>query len=130
MRTIIIFVMNLLQPLTEQSHFALYAAAWFVFAAALLPGIARADDVAISLRIRDHRFYPEELEIPAGEKCLLTIANEDATPEEFESHSLHREKIIPPNSKTNVYIGPLKPGRYAFIGEFNDQTAHGVVIAK
>jgi hypothetical protein len=29
-----------------------------------------------------------------------------------------------------VRIGPLTPGRYEFIGEFNAETAKGVVIAE
>ena len=85
---------------------------------------------AISMVIRDHRFKPDEVEIPAGEKRLFEIDNQDATAEEFESHTMHREKILPPRSTTKVYIGPLKPGRYEFYGEFNDSTAHGVVIVK
>jgi len=94
------------------------------------PCAAGADDAPIALEIRDHRFFPAELQVPAGEKCLLVIQNDDATAEEFESHSLHREKIIAANSKANVYIGPLKPGRYEFVGEFHDATARGVVIAR
>jgi hypothetical protein len=95
-----------------------------------LPGASRAESAQIPLTIRDHRFYPAELEVTSGEKHLLVIENADATAEEFESHALHREKIIPAKSTANVYIGPLKPGRYEFIGEFNADTAKGVVIAK
>jgi hypothetical protein len=29
-----------------------------------------------------------------------------------------------------IYIGPLKPGKYPFFGEFNQATARGVVIAE
>jgi hypothetical protein len=29
-----------------------------------------------------------------------------------------------------VWIGPLKPGRYPFMGEFNQATAKGVVIVE
>jgi len=29
-----------------------------------------------------------------------------------------------------VRIGPLKPGRYSFIGEYNEATAKGTVIAE
>lgn len=66
----------------------------------------------------------------AGQKRQLLIENQDPTAEEFESHTLHREKIIPPHSSVNLFIGPLKPGRYDFIGEFNEATAKGVVVAK
>jgi len=99
-------------------------------ACAALGATAGEEEPTLSLKIRNHQFYPAELEIPAGEKRMLIIENQDATVEEFESHSLHREKIVPPLSKTNLYIGPLKPGRYEFIGEYNDATAKGVVVAK
>ena len=48
--------------------------------------------------------------------------------EEFESHSLHREKIIPGGAERSISIGPLEPGSYEFFGEFNPRTAQGRVI--
>ena len=96
----------------------------------LLSAVSRAEEPAIEIKIRDHRFVPAEIEIPAGEKRLLIIENEDATVEEFESHSLHREKIIAPHAKASVYVGPLKPGRYEFQGEYNEPTAKGAIVAK
>ncbi len=103
-------------------------------AAALLyaPGLsapARADDPVV-INIKDHRFDPETVEVPAGKKLKLLIRNQDPTPEEFESYSLNREKIIPGNSEGVVYIGPLDPGTYEFFGEFHEDTAQGKVIAK
>ena len=73
---------------------------------------------------------PSELQIPAGQKVKLVVDNQDATPEEFESHSLNREKIIPGNSKATIFIGPLKPGTYEFFGEFHQETAQGKIIVK
>jgi hypothetical protein len=60
----------------------------------------------------------------------LIVHNQDATPEEFESHALNREKVIPPGAKAAIFIGPLKPGRYAFIGEYNEATAKGTVVVE
>ena len=40
------------------------------------------------------------------------------------------EKIIPGKSKGLVRVGPLKPGRYDFFGDFNQDTAKGVLIAE
>ena len=73
---------------------------------------------------------PSELQIPAGQKVKLVVDNQDSTPEEFESHSLNREKIIPGNSKATIFIGPLKPGTYEFFGEFHQETAQGKIIVK
>lgn len=91
---------------------------------------AFAADTDYTLTIKDHRFQPAELNIPAGKKIKLTVDNQDATPEEFESHPLNREKVISGNSKATIYIGPLEPGRYPFFGEFNEATAQGVIVAK
>ncbi len=101
-----------------------------LLALTLLPCLAFAADPEFSLVIRDHRFEPAELRVPAGNKIKLVIDNQDATPEEFESHALNREKVIAPKSKGSVFIGPLKPGKYPFVGEFNATTAKGVIVAE
>lgn len=89
---------------------------------------ARADDYSIT--IKDHRFRPVELKVPADKRIIITVINDDPTPEEFESKVLKVEKIIPGKSKATVRIGPLKPGRYPFFGEFHEATAQGAVIAE
>jgi heme/copper-type cytochrome/quinol oxidase subunit 2 len=96
----------------------------------LLPLSVWAADHEIALVIRDHRFEPAEIRVPAGQKVRLLVHNQDATAEEFESHELNREKLIAPGSKVNIFIGPLKPGRYPFFGEFNEKTAQGAVVAE
>ena len=95
-----------------------------------LPASAHAADAEARLIIQDHRFQPAELVIPAGVKVRLTVENHDATPEEFESHELNREKLIAGKSSATIFIGPLQPGRYPFFGDFNEKTAQGVVVAK
>lgn len=83
-----------------------------------------------TLVIQDHKFQPETLIVPARTKIKLTIENRDATAEEFESHALGREKVIPAKSSAVIYIGPLQPGNYPFVGEFNEKTAKGVIVAQ
>lgn len=88
---------------------------------------AYAETPVFTLEIRDHLFHPSLLKIPADVKVKLIIHNQDATPEEFESYELNREKVIMGNSKAIIFIGPLPPGEYPFFGEFNPKTAQGVV---
>ena len=83
----------------------------------------------IQIEIRDHLFYPSTVEVPANQKVRLFIINNDPTPEEFESYELNREKVIPGNGKTVIFIGPLPPGEYPFFGEFFPKTAQGKVVA-
>lgn len=101
-----------------------------LFLSLLIPLCAWSADPEFSLVIRDHRFQPAEVTVPANKKVKLLIENRDATPEEFESHELNREKLIPGNASVIVYIGPLAPGRYPFVGEFNEKTAQGAIIVK
>ena len=80
--------------------------------------------------IKDHTFTPDEIRVPAGEKIKLVVHNQDPTPEEFESDDFRREKIIAGNSKATILVGPLKPGKYHFFGEFNLDKANGYLIAE
>ena len=92
------------------------------------PSAVRADD--LTLTIKDHVFTPAEIKVPANQRVMITVINDDPMPEEFDSTDLKVEKVVPGKSKGVVRIGPLKPGRYSFIGEYHEATAKGVVIAE
>lgn len=96
----------------------------------LATGPAQAADPGLSLVIKNHRFEPAQLRVPAGQRVKLSVHNQDATPEEFDSYSLNREKVVPGGTKATLFIGPLEPGTYEFVGEYNEATAKGVVIAE
>ena len=100
-----------------------------MLAALVVPGVAAVGQ-EFNLVIRNHKFEPAEIRVPAGKRVSIYVTNEDATPEEFESSALKVEKVIPGKSKGLVRIGPLDPGRYEFIGDFHADTAKGVVIAE
>jgi Cupredoxin-like domain len=89
-----------------------------------------AADDEVTLIIENHKFTPAELKVPAQKKIKLVVENRDASVEEFESHALNREKIVPAKGKATIYVGPLTPGRYAFFGDFNPKTAQGVLVAQ
>ena len=99
-------------------------------AASLFCGWAAAAEPEFTIVIRNHRFEPAELKVPSGQRVKLVVDNQDGTPEEFESHSLNREKVIPGGKKATIYVGPLKPGRYNFFGEYNEKTAQGALVAE
>jgi hypothetical protein len=96
----------------------------------LFPALGLAADLEMGLTIKDHQFIPAEFKVPAGKKVKLLVSNMDSTPEEFESHQLNREKLIAGNARATIYVGPLSPGKYAFWGEFNENTARGVIVAE
>jgi len=88
----------------------------------------RADD--FSLTIKDHRFEPSELQVPAGKDLTLKVTNSDPTAEEFESNDFDAEKVIPGGQTAVIKIAPLDPGRYEFFGEYSEDSAKGALVAK
>ena len=106
----------------------------WIFANAVAVGLvtmsARAEVPEFTLVIESHRFTPAELRVPAGQKIRLSIENRDATPEEFESYDFNREKIVPAKGRISLFVGPLKPGRYKFFGDFNQETARGILVVR
>jgi hypothetical protein len=99
--------------------------------AALLVGApaARADDLPL-LVFHNHRFEPARIEVPAHQKFKLLVKNTDDTADEFESVDLNREKLVAPGQTITVFLGPLSPGEYKFFGDFHQDTAQGVLVAK
>ena len=92
----------------------------------------QAADADVTLTIENHAFSPKEVKIPAGKKIKLLVVNKDATPAEFESKPLGREKLIPGKSSAVILLGPLKPGRYAFVEEYHETeaAAQGTIIVE
>ena len=101
-----------------------------LFAAAPAATAVAADRTTVAITIRDHKFHPATVEVPANQRIRLEVTNADATAEEFESYPLNREKIIPGGSKGVIFIGPLSPGSYPFFGDFHQKTAQGRIVAK
>ena len=98
-------------------HFqAVLSVAIFLFSA-----LAHAEDYVITLK--DHQFSPPDLVIPARQKTILIVKNQQSFPAEFESSDLNREKLIAANSQIKVFLGPLNPGTYKYYDDFHRETS-------
>lgn len=84
----------------------------------------------IPVTLKDHKFTPSQITVPANQPVIIHLTNQDATAEEFDSTALKVEKVVAGNSEGDVHIRPLDPGKYPFMGEYHSATAQGVVIAK
>ena len=103
-----------------------------LFSIILLLAVARpvlADEPIVMITLKDNQFVPSEVPVPAGVKVQLLIKNEMPVTAEFESTSLHREKIVTGGGQITVYVGPLDPGSYEFFDDFHNST-RGHLIAK
>lgn len=94
-------------------------------------GGAQADPEphAVALTLKDHRFAPEKINVPAGQRIRIDLVNQDGASEEFDSEDLHVEKDVTPHGKVSFFVGPLKPGKYAFMGELHADSASGEIEA-
>lgn len=92
-------------------------------------GVASATET-FTLTIKDHKFDPAELKIPADKAATLVVKNLDGAPEEFESKPLRIEKVVPANSEATFQLRALKPGRYKFVGEFHEDSAKGELVVE
>jgi hypothetical protein len=117
-------IIKLTKPLTTNVKLR------FLFGAILIcatTASARAEET-YKLTLKDHRFTPNELSVPANERFVIEVENLDATPAEFESGDLRVEKFVVGGGKIVVRMRALKPGSYKFFDEYNPDTATGTLI--
>ncbi len=110
----------LLRPIACAAAFALAAV-----------GAASAEDLqTYSITLKNHRFTPTEIHVPTGKPFFVSVKNLDDTAEEFEMHNPAIEKVIPPGQEGKVRIRPLGPGRFAFFGDYHQDTAQGAIVSE
>ena len=98
-----------------------------LLAAGSLPAIAQ--QAAVTVSVKNHRFQPAEIHAPAKVPIELHVKNLDATPMEFESVSLRVEKVVAGNGEGIIRLRPLEPGRYNFFDDFHQET-NGVLVIR
>lgn len=89
-----------------------------------------SEELAIEISIKNHKFEPDAIKLPAGKRVKISVKNLDPTPEEFESNDIGFEKIIAGNSEATIRVKPLEPGTYIFFGEFHMDTALGHILVE
>ncbi|MFA7307377.1 MAG: cupredoxin domain-containing protein [Hyphomicrobium sp.] len=89
-----------------------------------------AEELEIEIKIKDHKFDPAAVKLPAGQRAKIIVKNLDPTPEEFESNDIGFEKIIAGNSEATIRIKPLEAGTYIFFGEFHMDSALGHILVE
>jgi hypothetical protein len=98
----------------------------FFLSVILISTAAYSEDYVITLK--DRQFSPQNLEIPARQKTIITVKNQQSFPAEFESSDLNREKLIAANSEIKVFLGPLNPGTYKYYDDFHRETTATITV--
>jgi hypothetical protein len=90
---------------------------------------AEPEPHVVALTLKDHRFTPESITVPADQRIRIDLLNQDGASEEFDSEDLHVERDVTPHGRVSFFVGPLKPGKYDFMGELHANTASGQIEA-
>ena len=104
--------------------------------AAALPGLlatgagaGAAEMPVFRILMRDGTITPARLEVPANTPFKLEITNAGSTPAEFESLSLHKEKVLAAGATSSLVFRRLEPGEYDFFDDFHPG-ARAVLVAR
>jgi len=91
--------------------------------------VASADElVTVSIAIKDHQFEPAEVHAPPGQPIMVRVKNLNSIAAEFESETLHVEKVIPPGGEATMRVRPLEVGRYGFFDDFHRATQGQLIV--
>ena len=89
-----------------------------------------ANPPTFTIEFKDGVVTPAKLQVPASTRIILTLVNSGKTPAEFESVSLHKEKVLAPGVTMDMAINTLDPGVYHFFDDFHPGVPNAVLIAK
>lgn len=97
----------------------------------LPPATAQAaEPPKLVVTLQDHRFTPDHLTVPAGQRFLIELTNRDGAVAEFESYDMKFEKIVVAGGTVTVHAGPLHPGTYKFFDDYHPQATGSVTAGK
>jgi hypothetical protein len=92
-------------------------------------GGARAQDEQ-QIRFENHKFIPQTLSVPSGQKLTIKVVNASQETIEFESFKLNREKVVTPGQTITVHLPELSAGAYDFYDDFHQDVPQGSIVAK
>lgn len=95
----------------------------------VLPPADAQQGKEITITYRNKHFSPADVSAPGNTPLTLRIKNNDADPMEFESETLHFEKIVEGKSEATINLQPLKPGKYGFFDDYH-ATSEGNLIVR
>jgi heme/copper-type cytochrome/quinol oxidase subunit 2 len=88
------------------------------------------DPTTVTLTLKDHRFTPAEIHVPADTPVVLTVRNEDDSAEEIDSSQLKIEKVVAAGQEVRLTLRPLAKGTYPLSGEYHEDSAKAVLVVE
>ena len=91
----------------------------FLFAPTFAAGAQQP--VSLTVSVKNHRFQPAQIHAPAKVPIELRVKNLDPSSMEFESDTLHVEKVVNGNSEAVIRLQPLAPSATFLCGRWRDR---------
>jgi hypothetical protein len=102
-----------------------------LFSLGLASGAALAENMpTFQLLMKEGRFFPETIEVPANMRFRVEVKNEGRGAAEFESLELKKELVLAPGVTRSLVFFPMQPGSYKFFDDFHPETGRGRIIVK
>jgi len=112
----------------QRLRYVLLIPVGMVALALLVPEVRAQQAREITITYRNKHFQPAEVSAPANTQLTIRIRNADAEAMEFESETLHVEKIVEGKSEATITLQPLKPGKYGFFDDYHAKSEGVLVI--
>jgi len=93
------------------------------------PAVAAEEMPFFRIVMNGSTITPKRLDVPANTPFKLEITNAGTAPAEFESLSLHKEKVLAAGTTSSLVFRRLAPGEYDFFDDFNPE-AKAVLVAR
>ncbi len=79
-----------------------------------------ADNMPVfKIELKDGTISPQRLEVPANAAFKIEVSNTGTSPAEFESLSLHKEKVLAAGTTSALVFRRLEAGNYDFFDDFH-----------
>ena len=87
------------------------------------------EDPVFEITFRDGAIEPLVTIVPMATRFKLVLKNEGATPVEFESIELRKEKVLGPGVTTFIVIRRLDQGEHLFFDDFHPNARNAKLVA-
>lgn len=84
----------------------------------------------VEIHFRDKHFSPQNVVVEAGKPVVLRVVNDSPERIEFESFKLHREIVVSAGDTLVIHLSKLKPGKYDFFDDFDEDVPDGQILAR
>lgn len=101
-----------------------------VFLISVAAPLQAEEEPVFTIEFHDGKVEPQQLEVPANRRFKLELRNTGATPAEFESNELRKEKVIAPETTSILIFRSLDAGEYPFSDDFHPDAPKAVLVAK